>query len=195
MGLVVHAVEIEPEELPCIDQLFDRRHAWPPTAFRRRKGCLPWPESARPHRRVGMGMAVPPWAPMPDRAQSIRARFLSVPASVRDVLGGGRLNEQQAGTIGADARRTPIASAPAGTTIRLGTTAFAPTVAPVLRPPRGGAPPSPSPTRHSSSRVHPSRWARCPITQPSPTRWESRDRHGPPMPSWMELRAPITMVP
>ena len=63
---------------------------------------------------------------------------------------------------------TPSASVPAGTSMLLGTTALAPTVAPVPTT-AWWRTTEPEPTNESSSMMHPSRWARCPMTQPLPT--------------------------
>ena len=75
---------------------------------------------------------------------------------------------------------TPSASAPGGTTTWLGTTALAPTVAPVLMTAQCRTT-LPEPANDSSSSVQPSRWVRCPTTQPSPM------MVGNPGPAWMTV--------
>ena len=75
----------------------------------------------------------------------------------------------------------------------LGTTALAPTVAPVPMT-AWCRTTEPDPTRHSSSRVHPSRWARWPMTHPS----HPVGNPGPQwmtVPSWTDVRAPMVIVP
>ena len=76
----------------------------------------------------------------------------------------------------------------------LGTTALAPTVAPRLMTARWSTT-LPEPASDSSSSVHPSRWARWPMTQPSPM---IVGKPGPAwitVPSWIDVAAPIVIVP
>src|SRR5664280_1449045 len=89
---------------------------------------------------------------------------------------------------------TPTASAPAGISIRLGTTALAPTVAPVPMI-AWWRTTDPEPTSVASSSVQPSRWARWPITHPSPTTVGNPGPAWTTVPSCTDVRAPMTMAP
>src|SRR5271169_4199794 len=89
---------------------------------------------------------------------------------------------------------TPSASAPGGTTTWFGTTALAPTVAPLPMTAQWRTT-LPDPANDSSSRVQPSKWVRCPTTQPSPMTVGNPGPACTTVPSWTEVRAPTVIVP
>ncbi len=89
---------------------------------------------------------------------------------------------------------TPTARAPGGTTIRLGTTALAPTVAPEPTT-AWWSTTEPDPTSDPSSSRQPSRWARWPTTHPSPTTVGKPGPQWTTVPSWIEVRSPMVMLP
>ena len=89
---------------------------------------------------------------------------------------------------------TPMARAPAGTTMSSRISAAAATTAPASTRARFSTR-EPEPMRQPSSTTHPSRCARCPTTQPAPITVGHSLVVWMIVPSWIEVRAPTRISP